>query len=388
MIEQSVVRMATVKDLDALVRLEKIGFSSDQFDRDQILYLLSEANATAFVVEHDGQVCGAAIMAWRKNAAIGRLYSIVIDPLFQGCGLGSKLLQVCEDAAVDRGCDRVSLEVRVDNKRAIALYERRGYSVTEPLPEYYADGGAGLRMVKTLTKRRQRGIRLAVPYYAQTLGFTCGPACLMMAMKYHDPRLTLDRSLELRLWKEATLIFMTSGLGGCGPFGLAVAAQRRGFQARVILADHQTPFLTSVRSQQKRDVIRLVDTQLREEAQALGVIQESFNCTFEDIAQALRRNAIPIALISTYRLHKVKAPHWVVITGFDRRNVYVHDPYEGFYSGHAQHVRISIAEFRRMRRNAKAVNNSAIFVSRARQAIGSIHTSPKIAQGANQRGDT
>jgi hypothetical protein len=184
-----------------------------------------------------------------------------------------------------------------------------------------------------------------------------------MAMTKQDPRLTVDRSLELRLWKEATLIFMTSGLGGCGPFGLAVAAQRRGFHAHVILADHHTPFLSLVRSPEKKEVIRLVDEQLREEAQALGVAQECFNFTFEDIAQAIRQNAIPLVLISTYRLHRIKAPHWVVITGFDRRNVYVHDPYEGFYIGQAQHVRISIPEFRRMRRYGKAVNNSVIFIS-------------------------
>jgi hypothetical protein len=174
---------------------------------------------------------------------------------------------------------------------------------------------------------------------------------------------------------------MTSGLGGCGPFGLAVAAQRRGFHAHVILADHHTPFLSLVRSQEKKEVIRLVDEQLREEAQALGVAQEFFTYTFEDIAQAIRQNAIPLVLISTYRLHRVKAPHWVVITGFDRRNVYFHDPYEGFYTGQAQHVRISIPEFRRLGRYGKAVNKSVIFISRAPQVAESDYCSTKRAQG-------
>jgi Peptidase_C39 like family/Acetyltransferase (GNAT) family len=131
-------------------------------------------------------------------------------------------LQACEDAAVERGCDRVSLEARVDNKRAIAMYEHLGYGMIEPLPAYYADSCAGLRMVKTLTKRPQSRIRLPVPYYIQTLEFTCGPACLTMAMKYHDPRLPFDRSLELRLWKEATLVrrstcaFPSQSFDACG----------------------------------------------------------------------------------------------------------------------------------------------------------------------------
>jgi hypothetical protein len=54
--EHCIVRMATVKDLDALVRLEKLGFTSDQFDRDQILYLLSEVKAIAFVLERGAGV--------------------------------------------------------------------------------------------------------------------------------------------------------------------------------------------------------------------------------------------------------------------------------------------------------------------------------------------
>jgi predicted double-glycine peptidase len=263
----------------------------------------------------------------------------------------------------------LSLEVRTDNRRAIAMYERHGYRATEELAGYYTDGTEGLRMVKSLGPHDAPAIRLAIPYYAQTLEFTCGPACLMMAMKYHEADLVLNRALELRLWKEATLIFMTSGLGGCGPYGLAVAAQRRGYQTRVIVSNRQTPFLSSVRSSEKRDVIRLVDAQLREEAQALGVIHDRRRFTFEDIVQAIRQDIMPIVLISTYRLHRVKAPHWVVVTGFDSRHVYFHDPYEGFYTGQARHVRIPIADFRHMRRYGKALDKSVIFVASSRHAI-------------------
>jgi hypothetical protein len=54
----------------------------------------------------------------------------------------------------------------------------------------------------------------------------------MMAMKALDPAMELNRTLELRLWREATTIFMTSGHGGCGPYGLALSAYRRGFPWR------------------------------------------------------------------------------------------------------------------------------------------------------------
>ncbi len=370
MSKQGSLRIGRLEDLDAFVRLEKAGFASDQFSRKQLRYLLTRAHATTFVVEQKGQVQGAAIMLWRRDSPVGRLYSIVTHPAFQGQGLGSMLLRACEDAAAQRGCTEVSLEVRADNRGAIALYERHGYRVNQCLPGFYADGANGLRMSKILETEGAE-VRLEVPYYAQTLEFTCGPACLMMAMKYFDPSLVLNRSLELMLWKEATLIFMTSGLGGCGPFGLGVAAQRRNYQTRVIISDQQTPFLSSVRSPVKKEVIRVVHEQLKEEAGYLGVGSEYFNFTFEDIARAMRDGAVPIVLISTYRLHRVRAPHWVVLTGFDNRDLFFHDPYEGFYmedKRQAQDVRISIQEFRRMRRYGKDIQKSVLFVARARKA--------------------
>ncbi|HAQ00126.1 MAG TPA: ribosomal-protein-alanine acetyltransferase, partial [Rhodospirillum rubrum] len=72
-----------------------------------------------------------------------------------------------------------------------------------------------------------------VPLYHQTLEFTCGSACLMMAMHALDSRQPMTRSHEIRLWREATTIFMASGHGGCGPHGLALAAHRRGFEAEI-----------------------------------------------------------------------------------------------------------------------------------------------------------
>lgn len=364
--EQDTIHRATRRDLDDLVQLEQAAFAADAFSRAQLRYLLTRANATTYMVKEDGRVLGAAIMLWRKGSAVGHLYSIATDPASQGRGMGSWLLQTCEAAAARRGCQAVKLEVRAANRHAIAFYTRHGYRVVEALPGFYADAASGIRMQKDLVIPAADEIRLQVPYYAQTLAFTCGPACLMMAMKYLNPALVVDRSLELVLWKEATLIFMTSGLGGCGPVGLAVAGAQRGYRTRAILSEEKTPFLSSVRSAAKREVIRLVHEQLKAEAQCLDVPIEYGNFTEADIKQALRAGTIPIVLISTYRLHKVKAPHWVVVTGCDRQSVYFHDPYEGFYVGdvaQAQHMSIPIAEFRRMRRYGTDVKKCIVFVA-------------------------
>lgn len=360
-----VVRLASLRDLDKLVALEQASYTSDMFSEEQIAYLLTRAHATVLVLTVGETLAGAAYMLWRKNQTLGRLYNIAIDPATRGQGFGARLLAECETEAAIRKCDTVSLEVRADNAPAIHLYEKHGYCLAEKLAAYYEDGGAGLRMTKAIAPAAVNGVRHRIPYYAQTLDFTCGPACLMMAMRHFIQDMKFNRILELTLWKEATLIFMTSGVGGTGPFGLAVSAQRRGFLTRVILSKDQTPFFSSVRKEKKREVIRLVHEALREQAEELGVAIAYYDFPFDEIAAAMHRGMIPIVLISTYRLSGDRAPHWVLVTGFDDRFVYFNDPdlesYE-FDRKRATNVAIPRQEFSRMRRYGKDLFKSVILV--------------------------
>ena len=49
-----------------------------------------------------------------------------------------------------RGCDRMRLEVRMDNIAAIGFYEGLGFSDTAVLPGYYEDGAHAFVMRKEL----------------------------------------------------------------------------------------------------------------------------------------------------------------------------------------------------------------------------------------------
>ena len=365
MSSETPIRLATIDDLPALVGLEEKSFKSDRFTESQIEYLLTRAHATVLVIEFEKKVVGGAIMLWRRSVPLGRLYNIAIDPSIQGRGLGKQLLTACEDEAVFRRCESVSLEVRADNDQAIGFYRKYGYETVETLDDYYEDGSPGLRMIKELKRSPEESVRMKVPYYGQTLEFTCGSACLMMAFKYFTPDLNLTRRLEVNLWKEATLVFMTEGIGGTGPFGLAIAAQRRGYLSRVILSKDQTPFFSSVRLDEKRQIIKLVHEDLRARTRALGIAVSYYDFPSEEIFASMHRNIIPIVLISTYRLHGDRSPHWVVLTGFDSRYVYFHDSYQKFYGkdvDRARNVRIPIDDFRRMRRYGKDLYKSVIFV--------------------------
>lgn len=365
MTEKPHIRLANNRDLDSLVSLENEVFRLDRFSRENIEYLVSEAHATVLIMELDNQVVGAAYLLWRNNLRLGRLYNIAISPKIQGKGLGTRLLKACELEAAWRYCDTFSLEVRSDNEKAIAFYKKHGFKIDGNLPDYYEDGAPGFKMTKPLKIKVPSELLIKVPYYAQSLDYTCGPASLMMAFKHFLPDLNLNFTLELLLWKESTSIYMTSGLGGCDPLGLALASRRRGFLTRVILSKDQTPFFSSVRKEFKRKVIRIVHEDFRNKTEALGVPVSYFDFPFEEIVAGINQGRIPIVLISTYRLTGEQSPHWVVITGFDKKYVYFNDPNVEAYDfdrARARHVKISIDEFARMRRYGKDLYKSVIFI--------------------------
>ncbi len=360
------IRRAVEEDLDALLRLER-SFPTDRLDRDRYRALLDRPGATVLVAETEGRVRAGVVLLWRRNASAGRLYSIAVDPECRGRGLGARLLRASEETAIRRGLSVMSLEVREDNSGARAFYRKHGYRDHARLRRYYEDGAGGVRMRKELAPAILPPVELEVPYYPQSQDFTCGPACLMMAMKREDPALELTPTLELTLWKEATLIYMTSGLGGCGPMGLAVAARRRGFEVEVARAGRGVPFLKSVRARSKREVITLMYQALSREAAALGVRTEHFKFGHRALVQAMHRGVVPIVLMSTYRLHGIRAPHWVVVTGYRDGKVSFHDPYEGFYVHDvrwARHVTVEAGEFERMSAYGKGADRSAVLVGR------------------------
>ncbi|MEZ5799702.1 MAG: peptidase C39 family protein [Nitratireductor sp.] len=104
---------------------------------------------------------------------------------------------------------------------------------------------------------RRRADYLTHPYYEQTTDFTCGPCCLMMALARYVPGYVLEPVNEIRLWREATTVFMMSGLGGCEPHGLAVAAVEAGLSAEILVRRKARFFSNSVRDPEKRMVMEL-----------------------------------------------------------------------------------------------------------------------------------
>ncbi|MGB5735687.1 MAG: GNAT family N-acetyltransferase/peptidase C39 family protein [Thiohalocapsa sp.] len=372
------VRPAVVTDLNALVALEDACFDSDRLTRRQFRYMLARAQATLLVAESastgatdapdstDGGLLGYVLVLFNRATSVARLYSIAVAAAARGKGIGQALVQAAEEATWDAERAYLRLEIRRDNLASQALFERSGYRRFGVLSDYYEDHMEALRYEKQLAPYARR-TPTRVPFYEQTLDFTCGASSLMMAMQALSPELSLDRTLELRIWREATTIFMTSGHGGCGPFGLALAAHARGYQAEVWVNDVGVPLIDSVRSPEKKEVMRLVHEDMLAEIERLQIPLTYGTLGLDALEARFRAGAVPLVLISSYRIYSEKFPHWVVVTGFDQHFVYVHDPYVDYDSGETPldsiNMPIQPAEFRRMNRYGRAGLQAVVLIS-------------------------
>jgi len=230
--------------------------------------------------------------------------------------------------------------------------------------DYYQDHSNAVRMQKRFAAGG--ATVLGVPYYPQSLEFTCGPAALMMAMRHFGYPVPLERWLELALWREATTIFMLSGHGGCSAHGLAVAALRRGFRATVVSSDGDVPFLDSVRDGDKKDVIRIAHHTFERDLRDLGGRAELRDFTDRDAVDALRRGALPLVMLSGYRLYAEKVPHWVIVTGYDADHLYLHDPFIPDGAGRADSVHLPLRRdaFEAVSRFGKRRRRSMVLIER------------------------
>jgi ribosomal-protein-alanine acetyltransferase len=360
------IRPALAEDLEALVELENQCFEYDRLSRRSFRHFLSTNTASCLVAEQEGRLLGYALVLFHGRTALARLYSMAVAPGQQRRGLGRALLRAAETAALDRGTAVMRLEVNPSNAAAVALYRSAGYVDFGIYPSYYEDDSDALRMAHALVPRLQ-SVTWRVPHYRQTLEFTCGPAALMMAMKALDKRLRLDRRLELRLWRESTMIFMTSGHGGCGPHGLALAAWRRGFEVELFVNDDGPPFLDTVRDPDKKEVIRLVHEDFLDEIRRSQIKVHLHPLSADELSERIAAGAIALVLISQYRIYGDKEPHWIIVSGCDQRFIYAHDPY--ISAAHVTSIdRVSIPilrrEFELMAKYGRSKLRAAVILSR------------------------
>ena len=138
---------------------------------------------------------------------------------------------------------------------------------------------------------------LDIPLHHQRKDFTCGSACLMMAMKYFDSSLEMNVDLEIDIWREANLV---EDWSTCGR-GLAYSAAKRGYGAKIFASVDDIPFkdkILKVSPKADPKVLEFFFRDMKRRALAMDIPEITKRVTFEDIAFAIRHNFVPILLVN------------------------------------------------------------------------------------------
>jgi ribosomal-protein-alanine N-acetyltransferase len=99
---------------------------------------LAQRSTRSYIVgRYLGEVVGYAGMMFTGLEA--HITNIAVDPTFHGRKVGSRLLLTLITEAIARGAETVSLEVRVSNLPAQAMYEKFGFAVAGTRQGYYIE---------------------------------------------------------------------------------------------------------------------------------------------------------------------------------------------------------------------------------------------------------
>ena len=88
-----------------------------------------ESERVGYFVATDGEIVG--YVSGHTGETTAQLGAIYVDPDRWGEGIGTQLLDRFERYSLDRGCERLELEVLTDNDLGESFYRARGYAPVE-----------------------------------------------------------------------------------------------------------------------------------------------------------------------------------------------------------------------------------------------------------------
>lgn len=126
---------AEVRHLDELVRLEQRCFS-DPWGRNILEGRMSDERSIFLIAEDEnGAVAGYLSMSWVLDE--GYINNVATAPEYRRMGVGDRLMGELRRRAEAISLGFLTLEVRVSNAPAIALYRKHGYRPVGKRRDYY-----------------------------------------------------------------------------------------------------------------------------------------------------------------------------------------------------------------------------------------------------------
>ncbi len=132
------IRPATLDDLPALMAIEQDAYKNPWNERMMRGEVSENSHAHVTVMDYNNVVIGYACFWIIDDEAM--LNKLTITRPLQGKKLGQLLLQDTIDRVKSANCQRITLEVRVSNVTAQAVYLKAGFERIGIRKKYYDDG--------------------------------------------------------------------------------------------------------------------------------------------------------------------------------------------------------------------------------------------------------
>lgn len=136
---------ATIRDLNALRKLEHVCFGKDAWSLFDLIAVLTFPDVVRLKAVGDGQMVGFVAGDPRPSQGFSWIATIAVLPDYHRQGIGRSLLHACEKRLKP---PRLRLSVRASNRAAITLYEQNGYHTRDIWKGYYNDGEDAIVMEK------------------------------------------------------------------------------------------------------------------------------------------------------------------------------------------------------------------------------------------------
>lgn len=137
--------------------LIEVGLRGWSWHPERVAKAIRARDTDVLIAEINGNLAGFAIMEFGDAKA--HLSLLAVKPSHQRCGIGRRMMDWLEEAALTAGISTVTLELRANNFGARCFYKMLGFKETTCLPGYYRNVETAVRM--------SRDIRRVIPHIAQ-----------------------------------------------------------------------------------------------------------------------------------------------------------------------------------------------------------------------------
>jgi ribosomal-protein-alanine N-acetyltransferase len=111
------------------------------------------AGYSCIVIEREDRVAGYSILSIAAGEA--HILNLCVDPKYRELGYGQRLLEEILERAAGAEVSEIFLEVRPSNRKAIALYNKKGFRQVASRPSYY-QAREGREDAAVLSKRLRK----------------------------------------------------------------------------------------------------------------------------------------------------------------------------------------------------------------------------------------